>query len=205
MSDQVVPDVPTFTALASVKGGSKDAFWQSNQNWKKELESREGHPHGHPLNPKDGFWNWYRKYQFVNNLNDKGQPRVSKKPRISKKKAEVSGYKYFDAWRKENREKLDEATVQVQFSSATIILDQAIRSTEETIRNLRLLTELLKNTTYSTVSSPNTLKQKKKYVRSPIKRIQKELKNFGTTVELENKSSRETSPILDHFLAQPDS
>nr|ARV85904.1 structural protein [Planococcus citri densovirus] len=108
MSDQVVPDVPTFTALASVKGGSKDAFWQSNQNWKKELESREGHPHGHPLNPKDGFWNWYRKYQFVNNLNDKGQPRVSKKPRISKKKAEVSGYKYFDAWRKENREKLDE-------------------------------------------------------------------------------------------------
>nr|ARV85912.1 structural protein [Planococcus citri densovirus] len=185
MSDQVVPDVPTFTALASVKGGSKDAFWQSNQNWKKELESREGHPHGHPLNPKDGFWNWYRKYQFVNNLNDKGQPRVSKKPRISKKKAE--------------------ATVQVQFSSATIILDQAIRSTEETIRNLRLLTELLKNTTYSTVSSPNTLKQKKKYVRSPIKRIQKELKNFGTTVELENKSSRETSPILDHFLAQPDS
>ena len=64
------------TTLSGVSAGEKDTFWK--QNYQQELNSRSGYPHGHTLNPRDGFWDWYRKYQFINNLDNKGQTRKVK-------------------------------------------------------------------------------------------------------------------------------
>lgn len=95
------------SSLSGIPAGEKHKFWSEADNWKRELHYREGYPHGHPLNPKDGFWDWFRKYQFLHNLDEHGEPRVkSRKP--SQKNIEVSGRKYFDTWRKNNREKLEE-------------------------------------------------------------------------------------------------
>ena len=56
MDSTVVPS--TSTSLSGISAGDKDAFWRDSDNWKRELRTREGYPHGHTLNPRDGFWDW---------------------------------------------------------------------------------------------------------------------------------------------------
>lgn len=97
MSESIEPS-GSSRSVSAIPHSDKSAYWE--KNFRAELQQRKGYDHGHTLNPKDGFWDWYRKYQFLHGLNENGVRRRT--PRKNK----VSGRKYFNSF-KEGRNNTD--------------------------------------------------------------------------------------------------
>lgn len=79
MSEEAGPSNTSNTTVSGVSGSDKSAFWE--ENLKAELAQRDfSLPKGHPLNPNDGFREWYQKYQFLRprNTTQFKRPRVVK-------------------------------------------------------------------------------------------------------------------------------
>lgn len=65
MSDEGAgPSNANNTTVSGSAGSEKSAFWE--ENLEAELRQRDlTLPKGHPLNPNDGFREWYAKYTFL--------------------------------------------------------------------------------------------------------------------------------------------